>query len=97
METVDEVPDPSRLEFLERLLANNVVLSDAEDNTSGPLNRVITTVLPSSRTLLSKILEPSFWKVMEPFFISIGKFWQLLKLLEQLLAHMNFMLDSEEL
>ena len=68
METVDEVPDPSRLEFLERLLANNVVLSDAEDNTSGPLNRVITTVLISSRTLLSQILGAKFLESDGAFF-----------------------------
>ena len=34
-----EIPEPSRLEFLEKILANNFVLSDAEDNVSGPLNR----------------------------------------------------------
>ena len=34
-----EIPKSSRLEFLEKFLANNFALSDAEDNTSGPLNR----------------------------------------------------------
>ena len=34
-----EIPEPSRLEFLEKILANNFVLSDAEDNVFGPLNR----------------------------------------------------------
>ena len=34
-----EIPEPSRLEFLEKILANNFVLSDAEDSVSGPLNR----------------------------------------------------------
>ena len=34
-----EIPDISRLEFLEQHLANNFALSDAEDSTSGPLNR----------------------------------------------------------
>ena len=29
----------SRLEFLEKFLANNFILSDAEDNTFEPLNR----------------------------------------------------------
>ena len=33
-----EILESSRLEFLEKFLANNVGLSDAEDNTSGPLN-----------------------------------------------------------
>ena len=34
-----KIPESSRLEFLERLLASNFVLSDAEDNTFGPLSR----------------------------------------------------------
>ena len=34
-----EIPESSRSEFLEKFLANNFALSDAEDNTSGPLNR----------------------------------------------------------
>ena len=37
--TGNEIPESSRLKFLEKLLANNFALSDAEDNTSGPLNR----------------------------------------------------------
>ena len=38
--TTKEISESSRLEFLEKLLANNFfALSDAEDNTSGPLNR----------------------------------------------------------
>ena len=34
-----EIPESSRLKFLEKFLVNNFVLSDAEDNNSGPLNR----------------------------------------------------------
>ena len=34
--TGKEIPEPSRLEFLEKVFANNFALSDAEDNTSGP-------------------------------------------------------------
>ena len=37
--TGKEIPELSRLEFLEKFLANNFALSDAEDNTSGTLNR----------------------------------------------------------
>ena len=37
--TGKEIPESSRLEFLEKFLANNFALSDAEDNTSRPLNR----------------------------------------------------------
>ena len=36
--TGKEIPKSSRLEFLEESLANNFALSDAEDDTSGPLN-----------------------------------------------------------
>ena len=35
----EEITDSSRLEFLEKFLANNFALSDAEDNSSSPLNR----------------------------------------------------------
>ena len=32
------IPESSRLECLEKFLANNFILSDAKDNTSEPLN-----------------------------------------------------------
>ena len=51
--TGKEIPESSRLEFLEKFLANNFALSDAEDNTSGPLNRGGIADLP----LLCKFLE----------------------------------------
>ena len=37
--TGKEIRVSSRLEFLEKFSANNFALSDAEDNTSRPLNR----------------------------------------------------------
>ena len=37
--TGKKIPESSRLEFLEKFSANNFALSDAEDNTSGSLNR----------------------------------------------------------
>ena len=37
--TGKEIPESSRLEFLEMFSANNFALSDAEDNTSRLLNR----------------------------------------------------------
>ena len=37
--TGKEIPESSRLEFLEKFLANYFTLSDGEDNTSRPLNR----------------------------------------------------------
>ena len=38
-ETGKEIPESSRLEFIEKFLANNLALSDVEDNTSGLLNK----------------------------------------------------------
>ena len=38
-ETDKEIPESSRLEFLEKCSANDFALSDAEDNTSGAFNR----------------------------------------------------------
>ena len=46
------IPKSSRLEFLEKFLANNFVLSDVEENTSSPLNREGIADLPLLRTLL---------------------------------------------
>ena len=37
--TGKEIPESSRLQFLEKFLANNFALSNAEDSTSGSLNR----------------------------------------------------------
>ena len=37
--TSKEIPEPSRLEFLEKSLGNNFAFSDAKDNTSKFLNR----------------------------------------------------------
>ena len=68
--TGKKIPQSSRLEFLEKFLANNFALADAEDNTSGPLNRGGTADLPLLRTLLTicqKSREPSFWEVMDSF------------------------------
>ena len=50
-----EIPESSRLEFLEKFSANNFALSDAEDNTSRPLNRGGITYLPLLRTLFSEL------------------------------------------
>ena len=68
--TGKEISESSRLEYLEKFLANNFALSDAENNTSGPLNRGGMADLPLLRTLLAicqKSREPRFWKVMDPF------------------------------
>ena len=68
--TGKEIPESSRLEFLEKFLANNFALPDAEDNTSGPVNRGGIADLPFLRILLTicqKSQEPSFWEVMDSF------------------------------
>ena len=50
--TGKETLESSRLEFLQKFSANNFTLSDAEDNTSGPLDRGIAD-LPLLRKLLA--------------------------------------------
>ena len=76
--TGKEMPESSRLEFLEKFLANNFALSDAEANTSGKLNKGRTADLLLLRILLAihqKSREPCFWEVMmDSCFISICKF-----------------------
>ena len=68
--TGKEISQSSRLELLQKFSANNFALSDAEDNTSGTLNRGDIADLPLLRTLLAicqKSREPSFWDVMDSF------------------------------
>ena len=68
--TGKETLESSRLEFKEKFPANNFALSDAEDNSSGPLNRGGIVDLLLLRTLLAirqKSREPSFWEVMDSF------------------------------
>ena len=51
-------------------MAKNLALSDAEDNTSPPLNRGGIADLPLLRALLAicqKSQEPSFWEVMDSY------------------------------
>ena len=99
--TGKEIPESSRFEFLEKYLANNFALSDAEDNTSGPLNRGGIADLPLLRTLLAirqKSREPSFWEVMDSFVLeAYANLAASRALLQQLLACLNFTLDSEDL
>ena len=51
--TDKEIPESSRLEFLEKFSAKNFALSDAEGNMSGLLNRTGVVDLSVLRTLLA--------------------------------------------
>ena len=68
--TGKEIPESSRLEFIEKFSASNFALSDAEDKISGLLNTGGIADLPLLRTLLAihqKSREPSLWEVMDSF------------------------------
>ena len=99
--TGKEIPELSRLEFFKKFLANNFALSEAEDNTFGPLKRGGIADLPLLRTLLvicQKSREPSFWKVMDSFvLVTYAGLAVSRTLLQRLLACQNFTLDSEDL
>ena len=94
--TGKEMPESSRLEFLEKFLANNFALSVAEDNTSGPLNRGGIADLLLLITLLAirlKSREPSFWEVMNSFvLVAYASLATSRTLFERLLACLNFTL-----
>ena len=73
-----EIPYSSRLESLEKFLANNFVLSDVEHNTSGILNRGGIANLSLLRTLLAicqKSRERSFWEVTGSFVLVAYASW----------------------
>ena len=92
--TGKETPKSSRVKFKEKFSANNFALSDAEDNTSGSLNRGGIADLPLSRTLLAirqKSREPSFWEVMDSFvLLAYASLAPSRTLLQRLLACLNF-------
>ena len=56
-----EIPESSRLKFLEKLLAKSFALLDAEDDTFGLLNRGGIIDLPFLRTLLEFSKGPESW------------------------------------
>ena len=93
-----ETPESSRLEFKHKFSANNFALSDAEDNTSGTLNRGGIADLPLLRTLLAirqKSREPSFWEAMDSFvLLAFARLAASRTLLLRLLACLNFTLKS---
>ena len=72
--TSKEITESSRFEFLEKFLANNFALLDAEDDTSDPLNKGGIADLALLRTLFSirqKSREPNFWQVIH-FFVLLA-------------------------
>ena len=76
--TGKDISQSSILKFLGMLLGNNLALSDAEDNTYGPLNRRRIADLPLLRTLLAicqKYQDPSFWEVMHSFVLLAYASW----------------------
>ena len=91
-----EIPKSSRLGFLEKFLANNFALSEAEGNTFGPFNRGGIADLPLLRTLLAisqKSQEPSFWDVMDSLvLVAYASLAASRILLQRLLACLNFKL-----
>ena len=92
--TGKEIPKSSRLEFIEKRLANSFTLSDTEDNTSGSFNRGVMVNLPLLRRQLAihqKSWEPRFWEVMGSFvLLAYANSAASRTLLQQVLASMNF-------
>ena len=93
------MPKSSRLEFFEKFLTNNFALSDAEDNTSDPLNRGGITDLPLLRTLsnLPKVPRAKFLGSDGVFcFISICKFGSFKNTFATITILSELTLDSED-
>ena len=99
--TDNEIPESSRLDFLEKFSANHFTWSDAEGKTSKPLNRGGIADLSLLRTLLAirqKSQEPSFWEVMDSFvLLAYASLAASRTLLQQWLTCLNFTLDWEDL
>ena len=100
-ETGKEITESSRLEFLEKFSANYFALSDAEGNTSAPLNREGIADLPLLRALLEirrKSREPSFWEVEDSFvLLAYTSLAASRTLLQRLITCLNFTLEPEDL
>ena len=99
--TEKEIPPSSKLEFLEKFLANNSALSDAAHNISGLLNRGGIADLLLLKALLAicqKSWEQSYWEVMDSFvLLTYASSTAPRTLLLHLLACLTFTLDSEDL
>ena len=99
--TGKEIPESSRLDFSEKFPANKFALSDAEDNIPESSSRGGIADLPLLRTLLAicqKSQKPSVWNAMDSLvLLAYASLTALRTLLQQLLACLNFTLDSEDL
>ena len=91
--TGKEIPESSRLEFLEKFLAKKFALSNAENNASVPLNRRGIADLPLLRTLLAicqKSQKPSFWEMIDSYaLLAYASLAASRSLLRQLLASLK--------
>ena len=65
--TRNEIPGSSRLKFLEKFLANNFALSDAEKNTSATLGVAYLPLLGTLLAIHQTSRESRFWEVMDSF------------------------------
>ena len=73
--TRKEIPESSRLEFLEKFSTNNCALSDAEDNTFGPPRYSRFTFVENTISNFQKVLRANFLGSKGLLcFISICKF-----------------------
>ena len=94
------MPESSRLNFFKKSLANNYALSDAEGNTSRAFSRGGRADLTLLRTLLAiyqKSRESCFWEVVDSLvLLAYASLAALRTLLKQLLACLNFTLDSKD-
>ena len=93
-----EIPKSLKQKLLEKCLANNFTVSDAEDNNSGPLNRGGIADLPLLRKLLAirqKFWEPSFWEVMDS--LVLAAYAASRKFLHWLITCLKFTVGSEDL
>ena len=93
------IPESSRLEFINMFLANNSALLDAEDNTSGPLNKGSIADVSLFRTPLAicqKSREPHFWEMIDSF-VSLGlaRLEAPRTLLQRILVCLNFTLNTD--
>ena len=92
--TGKEIPESSSLKFFENFLANCIVLSDAEDNTCGPLN-------PLNRGSIENTISSSpivMWEVINSsVLVAYGSLAASRTIVQRILACLNFTIDFEDL